>query len=154
MKRFRFRLEKVLRARRLMADVARRDLGVAAQARRRCEEQLHALAEEQEDAVQSLHELQASGAIETAPVLVTAFTIDRLGDLIADATARVDEATAQEDAKRVVLAVARRDMRVVEDLREKALRSHREECAKEELAEIEEMALRRKTAAAVPGGES
>jgi len=153
-KRFRFRLEKVLRARRLMADVARRDLGVAAQVRRRCEEQLHVLTEGQQSAIEELTALQASDEIDTAPVLVTALTIDRLGELIGHASTRVGEATGFEDEKRTQLALARRDMRVVEDLREKAQRAYRDECASEEMAEIEEMGLRRKTTAAIPGGES
>lgn len=143
MKRFSFRLERVRRVRRVLDQQARQDLAGAIADRVAAEGAVENLREAGRERIAALDELQAAGEMDVAAVLAGEADLLAIGHRVELALEVVEDARIDEDRAMESLAAARRDLAVVEKLRERALSEHRMETQKGEAAEIDEHVARR-----------
>jgi flagellar export protein FliJ len=143
-KRFRFRLERLRRLRRVLDRQAREVLARAAAERGLAESSLEDLRGLGRRRLGALAELQGTGPLDPRAVLLHEADLAALGRRIDGATAVLAEAVRREEECAGALAEARRDLRVVETLRDRAIVRHRSDSQQEELAELDEHAARRR----------
>ena len=143
MKRFQFRLERVRRVRRVLDQQARQNLAGAIADRIAAETSLTDLRQTVRERIDEMAALQSSGEIDVRRVLQHEDDLVALGRVIELAEEVVEEAVVYEDECAAALTEARRELKVVESLREKAVLVHRDGVVKSELADLDESAARR-----------
>ncbi len=143
MKRFEFRLERVLRVRRVLDQQARQALAAAIADRVSAEAALADLERTVRERIREMDELQSSGDVDVRKVLRHEADLVLLGRGIERAEEVVEEAEVFEAQCADALAEARREVEVVEKLREKEHLTHRVEIQREEMAERDEHVARR-----------
>ena len=153
MKRFRFRLERVLRLRRMLDRQARQALAAAIAERVAAETARDELLESRLSRIHSMAVLQDTGPIDPRAVLLHEISLEALGRRIETACHEVETAAAVEDTRADELSVTHRDMEVVASLRKDALEKHRIETQKEEMADLDEHTTRQRVVAAAGEGE-
>jgi flagellar FliJ protein len=142
-KRFRFRLDKVLRVRRIADRQARQALANAITERVRREADRDGLLEFVRERLVAMADLQQRGEIDPRAVMLQQTDLTALRRRVRIAEARIEDAASEEDRRMADLAETRRELEVVEKLREKALAKHRAEAQAEELASLDEFVARR-----------
>ena len=148
MKRFRFRLERVRRVRRVLEQQARQALAGAIADRVAAEAAVDALRDEGRHHLAEMAVLQRADEVDVRRVLGHQARLVDLARAVELALEDVEEAEAYEDECVRDLADARRELEVVENLREKALLAHREDEQRAALAELDEHVARRHAVAA------
>jgi len=142
-KRFEFRLERVLRVRRVLDQQARQVLAAAIADRVSAEAGLADLRRVVRDRIREMDALQTSGDVDVRRVLRHEADLVLLGRDIDRAEETLEEAEVYEAECADALAEARRQVEVVEKLREKELRAHTVERQREEMGERDEHVARR-----------
>lgn len=142
MKKFRFRLETLLGARRTQERARMEELGRQGRQLAAETERLEALAAARDAAVAG-----APGEPDAQDVDLNRARLDEtwrrhLADQVQRQGERVKEAAARTDEAREALLAAARDRSVVERLREKRAEEHREAVAQEEQKQLDEVAGR------------
>ncbi|NLG79667.1 MAG: flagellar export protein FliJ [Firmicutes bacterium] len=142
MRRFRFRLQKLLEVRRLKEDALRQELARAQEALQREKAVLERLGAAHGA---TLEELRASvgGTLDVQWIAAYHRYLGFLAHRIEEQRAVVDRAAREEAAKREALIAARRARKVVEKLKERAYARYCEEVAREEQAFLDEVGTTR-----------
>ncbi len=153
MKRFEFRLERVLRVRRVLDQQARQVLAAAIADRVSAEAALEDLHRSVRDRIREMDVLQSSGEVDVRRILRHEADLVLIGRSIERAEEVVEEAEVFEAECADALAEARREVEVVEKLREKEVLVHREEQQKEEMGETDEHVARHYAVHAVDASE-
>lgn len=153
MKRFEFRLDRVLRVRRVLDRQARQVLAAAIADRVSAETALADLHGVVRDRIREMDVLQSSGDVDVRRVLQHEADLVLIGRGIEKAEEVIEEAEVFEAECADALAEARREVEVIEKLREKELLAHREEQQKEEMAETDEHVARRYAVHSVDASE-
>jgi flagellar export protein FliJ len=151
-KRFQFRLERILRLRRMLDRQARQTLATAIAERVAAETARDELRGLKEKRIRGMAVLQNAGPIDPRAVLLHELSLQALGRRIEIACGEVEKAGTVEETRADELAVAHRDMEVVARLRKDALENHNIEMRKEEMADLDEHTTRRSVMATA--GES
>ncbi|MGE5584717.1 MAG: flagellar export protein FliJ [Bacillota bacterium] len=142
MRRFRFRLQKLLEVRRLKEDTLRQELARTQEALRRGNDVLEKLGAMHGA---TLEELRASvaGTLDVEWIAACHRYLGFLAHRIEEQQAAVNRLAREEAAKREALVAARRARKVVEKLRERAYARYREEFARAEQAFLDEVGVTR-----------
>jgi len=141
-KRFEFRLERVLRVRRVLDQQARQALAAAIADRVSAEAALADLRRTVRDRIRDMDALQSAGEVDVRRILRHEADLALLGRSIERAEETLEEAEVFEAECADALAEARREVEVVEKLREKQLLAYRVEQQREEMAERDEHVAR------------
>ena len=143
MKKFRFRLQKVLDVRRIRERQEQEKLQQAIRRRMEEEKRLGLLEKEEKDI------LQIMGKGRQSPFEVWNFTADtryrvRVGEAKVSQAGRIQHATQQEEVRRQDLTQARRQTRVLEKLRELRHADWKLEVSRQEDKLLDEIATHRR----------
>jgi flagellar export protein FliJ len=147
-KRFRFRLERVLRLRRMLESQARHDLAAAVSERVVAETDRDELRERRRQGVRDLSVLQEPGPVDPRAVILCDTDIEAISRRIDLACAVVAQARETEQQRADEVAEAHRDFEVISRLRRNARETHRLEMQKEEVADLDEHTTRQRVVAA------
>ena len=142
MKRFRFRLDPALRVRRFERDRAARELA----SRRRDAERLASAVDSVHAELEAIHGRVASGArdgVDAWRWRAAQAAVDAKAFAAARAHAALQDAEGAADAARDAWLAARRKVRSLEALRERALTRHRQDALREEQSVLDEIATTR-----------
>jgi flagellar FliJ protein len=138
MKRFRFRLQRVLDVRERMRDEARQELVVKNAAR---DEAQRVLAELEQSALQST--VKEGGTYSASDLLMLGDYHARLKREIAYQEEVVARAEAEAEEARAKYVAASQDAKSIEMLKQKRLVEYRDEALKQEGADIDELTVQR-----------
>ncbi|MCR4402726.1 MAG: flagellar export protein FliJ [Firmicutes bacterium] len=138
MKRFRFRLEKLLEVRRLRENALQQDLARAQEALRREKGVLETLGAARGATLEALR-ANVCGTLNVQDIAAYYRYLGFLAHRIEEQRAVVERAAREEAAKRDALIAARRRRKVVEKLRERAYARYREGILREEQAFLDEV---------------
>jgi len=142
MKRFKFRLQKLLEVRRLKEDALRQELARAQEAVRREKAVLERLTAARGATIDALR-ANVGGALDVQWIAAYHGYLGFLARRIEEQRAVVDRAAREEVRKREALIAARRARKVVEKLRERAYARYREEVSRAEQAFLDEVGTMR-----------
>ncbi|GMV36026.1 MAG: hypothetical protein AMXMBFR61_05340 [Fimbriimonadales bacterium] len=135
MRRFRFRLESVLRYRRRIEEIKEASFARAHRNRLIAE----ARAAEMERTRERVSSMELGVDLDTRRQ--RELYLMRLDDMIAAQRQLVEILMRDEDAAREEWLAARREVKALEELRERALRRHEKEVLREEQRELDEWAI-------------
>ncbi|GHS94416.1 hypothetical protein FACS1894139_03800 [Planctomycetales bacterium] len=141
-KKFKFKLEAMLKYRQMLEDGKKREFALANAAVAEKHRQAEALSAERADLVESLRGMTANGAINMQTLTGTIRSIGNLEMGAASARQEEEKMRAAMEGVRQAFIGARRDKRVVELLKEKKQTAHRQAVEKETQKELEEISLR------------
>lgn len=142
MRRFKFRLQKLLEVRQLREDALRQELARAQEAVRREKAVLEKLRAARGAALEGLR-ANVDGALDVQWIAAYHRYLEFLACRIEEQRAVVDRAVREEALKREALIAARRARKVVEKLRERAYARYREEVSRSEQAFLDEVGTMR-----------
>lgn len=139
MKKFKFRLQKLLEVRRLGEDLRRQEL---AKARQALDREKSILARLEEACAEVMQELRAGfeGALDVERIAVYYRYLSLLARHTESQRATVDLLAREEATKRAAMIAARRKRMMVEKLKERAYARYREEVARMDQAFLDEVA--------------
>jgi flagellar FliJ protein len=138
MKRFKFRLQRILDIREQIRDEARQELAVRNQ-----------VLAEQVSILRGLHEellrldLQPNGILSAGELVLTGAYSERVKQLITRQMVRVEEAKAAVEQAREHYIQANKDAKALEMLKDKKRDLYNEEVLKEESNQLDELAVQR-----------
>lgn len=138
MKRFKFRLQRILDIREQIRDEARQELAVRNQV---LAEQVSILKGLQEELVGL--DLRQSGILTAGELVLNGAYSERVKQLIKLQIVRVDEAKAAVDQAREHYIQANKDAKALEMLKDKKRELYTEEMLKEESNQLDELAVQR-----------
>lgn len=138
MRKFRFRLQKLLEIRRLKEDLQRQEL---ARARQALDREKANLAELKGVQAEAIDELRAAfeGVLDVDRIASYHRYLGLLAHHIGDRQAAVGRLAREEAAKRAAVIAARRERKIVEKLKERAYARYRDEVAHMEQAFLDEV---------------
>ncbi|MEW6227797.1 MAG: flagellar export protein FliJ [Bacillota bacterium] len=138
MRKFKFRLQKLLEVRRLGENLRRQEL---AKARQALDREKSTLARLEEACAEVMQELRAGseGALDVDRIAICHRYLGLLTRHIEDQRAAVDRLAREEAAKRAAVIAARRERMMIEKLKERAYARYREEVARVEQAFLDEV---------------
>lgn len=142
MRRFAFRLQRVLGLKGQLLQAAKRQLGERVAAEMRVHEELRAARQRRQEHLSLLAELQQQGMRVDELAMHRRYQVALEQAEIACAT-RLEQAQEAVATARGEVARRRQDERMLEVLRERRLQEHEVEQARAEQAELDEMAGRR-----------
>lgn len=142
MKRFRFRLERLRRVRRILDRQARQALAEAIAERVRIETTLEELRETRRHRVLGMTSLQSEGPLDPRDILLQEADLAALARRADRIALELSTAMMREEERASALADARRDLEVVEKLRDRALTEHVAKSRREEAASLDEHTAR------------
>jgi flagellar FliJ protein len=138
MKRFRFRLQRVLDVRDRVRDEARQEL-VAKNAAR--DEAVRVLGDLQAELLRE--RLQEGGTYSASDLLLMRDFQERLAEAIEQQQVLVQKAEAEAEQAREAYVAASKDVKSIEKLKEKRIEEYTEAVLKEEGAELDELTVQR-----------
>lgn len=124
MKRFHFRLDRVLDARRLREDIRKKELGQAKQELNEGEHRLTAFEENHRLYQNKLRETQSLPVLKVRELATHHRYVDLARLAITAQRSRVKTLTERVEERREALVDASRDKKVLENLREKRIEAH------------------------------
>ncbi len=144
MKRFRFRLRRLLEVRRLRESIKRQELEEVRRELDRQRRILSALEQAHEGSVNDLR-VGFQGTLDLERIAVYHRYLGLLAHLIEGQRAVLESFVREEAARRVAVIEARRDRRIVEKLKDRAYARFLEQAAREEQAFLDEVSTVRYT---------
>lgn len=138
MKRFKFRLQRILDIREQIRDEARQELAVRNQA---LAEQVSVLRGLQEELLRL--DLQPNGILSAGELVLNGAYSERVKQLIKQQLVRIEEAKAAVEQAREHYIQANKDAKALEMLKEKKRDLYNEEVLKEESNQLDELAVQR-----------
>ena len=149
MKRFRFRLERLRRVRRILDRQARQALAEAIAERVRVEAALDDLRTLRREHVDGMAALRERDTVDVRDILLQEADLEALDRRVGRLADTLEQAVYHEENRVRDLADARRDLEAVETLRTKARDAHLAECRREEISDLDEHTARRHAVARV-----
>ena len=140
MKRFRFRLETVLKMRRQREHEQQRRVAEVVRVCEQCEDRLRELAAAKESCAASLRDLTQPGQLDMLRVAALRFHSSQLDFQRAALHEKLGLVHAELDRRRRDLAEASKNRQVMEKLRERQADEHRRDFEKSEQAVLDEVA--------------
>lgn len=143
MKRFQFRLERVLDTRRLREDIRKKELGQAKQELVEGERRLTACEEKHQQYQDKLRETQSQPVLRVRELAAHHRYVDLARSAITAQRSRVKNLTDHVEEKREALVGASRDKKVLENLKERRLEAHGKALGRSAQLFLDEIAHRR-----------
>ena len=140
---FRFRLERVARARALAEEAARADLAAAQDVARRADERVDALARTIASGHVTQAALQTAGRLDVRGLLSRDRSLEQVERQLQAAHATAREAAERAEAQLAVWRDRKQDASALETLEERHREAHRQALQKAENAELDEAAGQR-----------
>lgn len=143
MKKFNFKLESVLKYRKILCDQAKEDLAKANKERQDIEAELHAVDEEEVRQREKFKENQSMGQIDVRHILHQLSYMAHLGLCKKEIKHDLAENKKKIDEKRAAYLDKSRDQKALEKLKDKNKLDHIKDALREEQAAIDESAITR-----------
>ena len=143
MKRFKFRLATLLRLRQSVRDERRAALAQAYRAEEILRGQHQQLAKQLEETTRHCQEASSPGPVDVDRVLEGRRYELLLRSQEQELGRQQQSVEAEIENRRVALAEANREVRVLEKLRDRQLERHRQEENRQEIKELDDVAVRR-----------
>ncbi len=143
-KAFRFRLDRLLRLRKLVEDARIRDLGSAGTRLQRAQQERAGAEEKKDRSLTALSELFQEGPLDLGLISSAHLSLRAAKQGVQEAGDRVlDQAAAREEARQAYV-VASRDMKVLSRLRDQREKEHLSEIERWEQKLLDEAGARRR----------